>query len=190
MDRSDYPADQHIVHEYDGILEADNRLPRWWLYTLYGTIAFAAVYWLYYETYRTGASPKQVYDGEQMARAKIEAERLAAAGPITPEKLIEMSQNAAIVESGKAVFTTNCVSCHLATGGGQVGPNLTDPYWIHGGKPEQILASVRAGYLDKGMPPWGQVLGEAKVREVTAYALTLKNTNVAGGKAPQGDKEE
>lgn len=189
MDRKDFPADQHIVHEYDGILEADNRLPRWWLYTLYGTILFAACYWLYYHSYGTGHTPRQVYEGEKMARAKIEAERLAAAGPITPEKLVEMSRNVAILESGKAAFVANCVSCHAANGGGQVGPNLTDEFWIHGGKPEQLLASVRMGYLDKGMPPWGQVLGESKVREVAAYVYSLKNTNVPGGKAPQGEKE-
>lgn len=189
MNKNDYPADEHIVHEYDGILEADNRLPRWWLYTLYGAILFAICYWLYYQAYGTGQSPRQVFEAEKMERAKLEAEKLAAAGPITPEKLIEMSKNAAILESGKATFTTTCASCHAANGGGQVGPNLTDEYWIHGSGPDQLLASVRAGYLDKGMPPWGQVLGEGKVREVVAYVYSLKNTNVPGGKPPQGNKE-
>lgn len=181
-------TDPTIVHEYDGILEADNRLPRWWLYTLYGAIIFAAGYWLYYQSYGTGLTPTQAYEEERLARAKIEADRLNAAGPMTPEKLIEMSKNVAIVAQGKQTFTSTCASCHAANAGGQVGPNLTDEYWLHGGKPEQVLASVRNGWLDKGMPAWGPQLGEAKVREVAAYVYSLKGTNVPG-KPPQGEKE-
>jgi cytochrome c oxidase cbb3-type subunit III len=178
-----------IVHEYDGILEADNQLPRWWLYTLFGAIAFAGAYWLYYEVYGTGATPAQAFEAEQIERARAEAARLSADGPMTPERLIAMSQNAAILASGKELFKATCASCHAQNGGGQVGPNLTDEYWMHGGAPDRILASVREGFVDKGMPAWGPQLGEEKVREVTAYVVSLKGANVPGGKAPQGDKE-
>jgi cytochrome c oxidase cbb3-type subunit 3 len=181
--------EDNIVHEYDGILEADNRLPRWWLYTLFGSIIFAGGYWLYFHSYATGASPRVVYEAERMERAKVEAARLNAAGPITPEKLVAMAGNPAILAAGKATFGATCASCHAANAGGQVGPNLTDEYFIHGGSPEKLLATVRDGKLDKGMPPWGQTLGEGKVREVTAYVISLKGTNVPGGKAPQGEKE-
>ncbi len=182
-------TEDQIVHEYDGILEADNRLPRWWLYTLYGAIVFAGAYWLYYEAYGTGATPAQAYQAEKLERARVEAARLAAEGPMTPEKLVAMSRNAAILASGREVFTATCASCHLVTGGGQVGPNLTDGHWIHGGQPEKILATIRDGFLDKGMPAWGPQLGQEKVRDVTAYVLSIKGTNVPGGKEPQGTLE-
>lgn len=181
--------DERIVHVYDDIQEADNRLPRWWLYTLYGAIVFAAAYWLYYQSYGTAPSSFARYEAEKIERARGEAARLAAEGPLTPERLVAMSKNAAILASGKETFVATCASCHLASGGGQVGPNLTDTSWIHGGGPEQILISVRAGYLDKGMPAWGPQLGEAKVRDVVAYVISLKGTNVPGGKAPQGVPE-
>jgi cytochrome c oxidase cbb3-type subunit III len=180
---------EKIVHEVDGIQEADNELPRWWLYTLFGAMVFAAGYWLYYEEFKTGASPVQAFQAEKLEKAKAEATRLNAEGPMTPEKLVAMSKNMAIVSSGKALYSATCASCHAATGGGQVGPNLTDPYWVHGGKPEQILASVRQGWVEKGMPAWGPQLGEQKVREVAAYVISLKGTNVPGGKPPQGEVE-
>jgi cytochrome c oxidase cbb3-type subunit 3 len=180
---------EKIVHEVDGIEEADNQLPRWWLYTLFGSMIFAAGYWLYYEEYRTGLTPEQAFRVEKMEKAKAEAARLNAEGPLTPERLEAMSKNLAIVTSGKSLFTATCASCHAATGGGQVGPNLTDEYWLHGGAPERVLVSVRDGWVQKGMPAWGPQLGEQKVREVTAYVLSLKNTKVAGGKPPQGSVE-
>jgi cytochrome c oxidase cbb3-type subunit III len=124
-----------------------------------------------------------------MERARAEADRLAASGPFTPELLVAMAQNDAILAAGRATYAATCASCHAANGGGQVGPNLTDPYWVHGGGPEQILRSIREGWADKGMPAWGPQLGEEKVREVTAYVISLRGTNVPGGKSPQGDPE-
>ena len=79
------------------------------------------------------------------------------------------------------------VSCHLATGGGSIGPNLTDNAWLHGGRPTQMYRTVLEGVAARGMPAWGAQLGEAKVQAAVAYLLTLRNTIVAGGKAPQGE---
>jgi cytochrome c oxidase cbb3-type subunit 3 len=178
-----------IIHEYDGIQEADNDLPRWWLWILYGTIVFAGVYWLGYQALRAAPSPVEAYQAEKLEAARAEAVRLKAEGPLTPEKLVAMSQNAAIVREGRALFVATCASCHGPNAGGLVGPNLTDPYWIHGGSPIAVVTSVRKGWLDKGMPAWGPQLGEDRVREVAAYVMAIRNTNVAGGKPPQGEKE-
>jgi len=70
-----------------------------------------------------------------------------------------------------------------------VGPNLTDEFWLHGGKPEAVLASVTHGYPDKGMPAWKPVLGAEKVRLAAAYVLSLRGKSVANPKAPQGTKD-
>jgi cytochrome c oxidase cbb3-type subunit 3 len=94
-----------------------------------------------------------------------------------------------VVTSGKDIFAAACAPCHGADGGGRIGPNLTDAYWLHGGSPESIQRSVHDGWVDKGMPAWGPSLGEYRVREVAAYVVSLRGTNVAGGKPPQGTRE-
>jgi cytochrome c oxidase cbb3-type subunit 3 len=92
------------------------------------------------------------------------------------------------VEDGKQVFVSTCAACHRADGGGNIGPNLTDEFWIHGDKPQDIWSTVHNGIPAKGMPTWGPQIGEAKVASVVAYVLSIRNTNVPNGKAPQGEK--
>jgi len=70
-----------------------------------------------------------------------------------------------------------------------VGPNLTDKFWIHGAGPEDLLKAVNEGFPDKGMPPWGKMLGDEKTRNVVAFVLTLKGKNLPG-KEPQGNPVE
>lgn len=183
------PGDAPVVHEYDGIEECDNHLPTWWLWTLYGAIIFSVGYWFHYHTFKTGLGPTAAYEVDDKAYKEAEAEKMKKAGTVTPELLVKMSKDEAILKTGKEVFTANCVSCHLANGGGSVGPNLTDPFWIHGGAPEKIYKTIKEGVPAKGMLTWGPIIGEEKVRAATAYVITLKNTNVAGGKEAQGDKE-
>ena len=180
---------EKIIHEYDGIHEADNDLPRWWLLTFFGTVIFAGGYYLHYSAFKSGLNPGDAYKEESKAAAAAEAERIKSMGTLTPEALVSLSKDQGTVTAGKETFTTTCAACHGPNGGGTIGPNLTDEFWIHGGKPDQIYKSVRDGWVDKGMPAWGQSLGEQKVRQVAAYVYTLKNTNVAGGKAPQGDRD-
>ena len=118
-----------------------------------------------------------------------EAERIKQAGDVTDEMLVTLSKDSGTIDQGKAVFDQTCVTCHAAGGVGNIGPNLTDEYWLHGGGPKKIYGTVREGFLPKQMPAWGKQLGEEKTRAVVAYVLTLKNTNAPGGKAPQGEKE-
>src|SRR5262245_40850585 len=178
--------EDQVVHEYDDIRECDNQLPRWWVYILIGTVVFAAGYWFYYQVYGTGDSPLAVYQKE---KAAAQAAQLKAEGALTPERLVAMSHNAAIVGEGKVAFSQLCASCHGAQGGGQIGPNLTDEYWLWGGKPDDIFKTIRDGHVDKGMPAWGPQIGEPRVRVMAAYVLSIKDTHVANGKAPQGKKE-
>jgi cytochrome c oxidase cbb3-type subunit 3 len=194
--KKDRPSDpggdeqKPVLHVYDGDLqEEDNQLPNWWLWLFYGTITFAAVYWLVVHDMKLVSLPGESYDKELAAAQSAESQKSMSMGAVTPDALLAMSKDATVVAQGKEVFAGNCVACHKADAGGVVGPNLTDPYWLHGGAPDKIYVSVRNGWPDKGMPTWVGQLGEEKVRAVTAYVLTLKNTNVAGGKAPQGDKE-
>lgn len=179
-----------VVHEVDGIQELDNRLPLWWLWSLYGTIVFGALYWIVYEVSHFAPEPGEIYAAEVEKARADEAERIKKSGAVTGEGLVALSKDPATLATGKDVFVKTCVPCHRDDGGGTVGPNLTDAFWIHGGTPEKIYATVKDGVLDKGMPAWGAQLGPERVQAVVAYVLTLTNTNVPGGKAPQGERVE
>ena len=183
------PEENKVIHEVDGIQEYDNKLPNWWLYTLYGSILFGAGYWFHYQTSGFGDLPKAEYQIEMDKAAAVEAARIKAAGVMTPEALVALSKDKGTLEQGKQVFAATCVACHRADGGGVVGPNLTDDFWIHGAAPDKILKTITVGIPDKGMPAWGPQLGPDRVRSVTAYVISLRGTNVANGKAPQGDRD-
>lgn len=180
--------DSPVVHEYDGIIELDNRLPRWWLYSLFGAIGFAAVYWIYFHSAGGGELASREYARIRARQIAEEAERIKEAGEVTPEMLVTLTKDTGTIEQGREIFESNCVTCHGSGGKGMIGPNLTDDHWLHGGEPLQIYGTVRNGFLEKQMPAWGKQLGEGKVRAVTAYVMTIQGTNVAGGKAPQGEK--
>lgn len=176
------------VHLYDGDLrEEDNVLPFWWLCTLYGAIMFAFVYWYGEHELNAWSSREESFKQEMVAVRMKEA--ASAGADVSPETLIALSKTASSVSEGQQVFTSTCAPCHRADGGGNIGPNLTDEFWIHGGKPQDIFKTVREGVPAKGMPTWGPQLGDAKVTAVTAYVLSLRDSHVAGGKPPQGDKE-
>lgn len=173
-----------VVHEVDGIQELDNKLPNWWLATFYVAILFGIGYYFYYD----------IFDGEPQARVyrREMAQRMEAQGksvPITAALLEDMSHDSAAMGEAASLFAKTCASCHGGNGGGAVGPNLTDDYWLHGGGAERIFASINDGYPAKGMPAWGAQLGQAKIAPLAAYVLSMRGKNVVGGKAPQGEKE-
>lgn len=163
-------------HTYDGIQEYDQRLPNWWLYTLYGAIAFSIVFWFAYMIARVMPTDAARVEAEMSRLAAI---RLASSLDVTNDALFwDMSRNPVFTEAGKQTFNSLCVACHLASlkGKGEnptaVGPNLVDQAWIHGGTPKELYATVSKGVLAKGMPAWEPVLGQKKTAEVVAYVLS------------------
>jgi cytochrome c oxidase cbb3-type subunit 3 len=184
----DQDVDRVREHEFDGIREYDNRLPNWWLFTLYGSIVFSILYWLSLHTWRWSPLSHEQYAHEMAAAAELQLAAMADR-ELSDEALLLMSQVPATVERGHAVFEQFCVTCHRSDGSGQVGPNLTDAYWLHGGSPLQIHETVLHGVPDKGMAAWGNQLGPARVQDVVAFVLTLKGKNLPG-KEPQGTLED
>lgn len=166
------PIQGEIVHVYDGIEEADNALPRWWLATFFFTIVFGLVY------FRIGPSTRQEYVTEMAAH-------MSEGGVVTDDALVMLSGDPSTVEQGHQTFVQNCVVCHGDRAQGNIGPNLTDDSWLHGGAPANIYTTVRDGVSTVGMPQWGPVLGDHSVQAVVAYVLTLRDTNVPG-RPPQG----
>ena len=185
------PDQDHLLdHNYDGIQEYDNPMPRWWVTIFYVTILYAVLYWLNVPGIGSGKGRIASYEREIAALRAKQAAAAPAGGPVSEEALLAIVHDPAKLAAGKATFTTTCAPCHRADGGGQIGPNLTDDYWIHGGKPQQILSTVANGVPDKGMPAWGQVLGPDQIPGVVAYVISLRGTHPPNPKEPQGTKEE
>ena len=180
---------QLLDHEYDGIRELDNMLPRWWVWLLYGTIVFAAWYSGYYMS-GYGPTPQQ-----ELAASLKQIEALkpppAPSGAAATASIVAVLGNAKNIHEGQEVFKAKCVACHGDIGQGVIGPNLTDDYWIHGqGRIQDIAEVVATGVPDKGMPPWGPVLSADEARDVVVFIRSLHATNPPNAKAPQGDKYE
>jgi cytochrome c oxidase cbb3-type subunit 3 len=108
---------------------------------------------------------------------------------ISNETLLLMAKVPDRVHSGSPVFQSLCVTCHLADASGDVGPNLTDDYWLHGGQPMDILKTVTEGVPDKGMVAWMPKIGPQRVQDVVSYILTIRGSNLPG-KAPQGELDD
>ena len=87
------------------------------------------------------------------------------------------------------VFQVNCASCHARDGGGLIGPNLTDRYWIHGkGAYADLFKVVSAGVPDKGMPAWGSILKSDELLAAVIHVKALQGTRPEVSKAPQGSE--
>lgn len=180
-------SDPRVVHRYDDIEEYDSHLPNWWLYTLFGTIVFALGYYFYYSVLHVGPGSMAAFDQSMAADRRAAADRARSSGSMTDDALRTLARDSATVAEGRTVFMTTCVACHGPSGGGTIGPNLTDRAWLHGGAPTAIYHTVMEGVPAKGMPAWGAQLGAHRVEAAVAYVLTLRNTNAAGGKPAQGE---
>ena len=183
------PDQDHLLeHNYDGIQEYDNPMPRWWVYIFWATIVFSVLYWFNVPGFGIGKGRIANYNRD-MAAAAAAAARREAAQPkaASPQQLTAMAKDASVLALGRQTFGQNCAACHRADAGGQIGPNLTDDYWLHGAAIDQIHKTVTDGVLEKGMPPWGKVLKPAQLDAVVAYVFTLRGTNPPNPKPPQGD---
>lgn len=158
-------------HSYDGIHEYDQRLPNWWLYTLYGAIFFAFIYWfLQFQPGGMMMLSSQRVEAEMQA---VNAIRFASlAENINDDLLWEMSHNPIVVEAGKKTYYSICVTCHGENLEGGIGFNLSDDNWVHSNQATGVLNTVTNGVAGKGMQAWGPTLGAKKVAEVVAFVLS------------------
>ncbi len=176
-----------LGHDYDGIRELDNRLPPWWLYGFYACIVFAVIYLWRYQVSDTAPSSIDEYNiAMQKGADEKEAYLLHAANKVD-ENSVKLLTGEADLESGKAIFTTTCAPCHAADGGGIVGPNLTDDYWLHGGTIKDIFKTIKYGWQEKGMKSWQDDYTPVQIAQLASYIKSLRGKIPAKAKEAQGD---
>jgi cytochrome c oxidase cbb3-type subunit 3 len=174
-------------YDYDGIRELDNKLPPWWLWLFYITIAIGVVYLVYYHfSGREWSSEKEWEQEMEMAQAKVDA-YLATRADLVNENTVTVLSAGADLLLGKEIFDTKCAVCHAIDGGGGVGPNMTDQYWIHGGDIKDLFRIIKVGVPEKGMISWKSQLKPSQMQQVASYILTFQGTTPADPKDPQGD---
>lgn len=189
LDSKPLEKEQEIVldHNYDGIRELDNNLPPWWVYMFYATIIFGVGYFVYYEMFD---GPNQIDEYEtEVAQAKLDiAEFKKNNKDLIDAESVEFLDSPSDLAAGKALYTANCVACHKDNGGGGIGPNLTDDYWILGGGIKNIYNTIsEGGRAGKGMIAWKTDMKPSEIAQVSSYVMTLHGTNPADGKEAEGE---
>lgn len=176
-----------LNHDYDGIKELDNVLPPWWINLFYITIIFGLVYLVKYHI-MDGADQKKEFEIEmEEARIAVEEYKKTAKDLIDANSVTLLTDESDLA-AGKKIFETNCVACHRADGGGSIGPNLTDEYWILGGGIKNVFHTITEGGRDgKGMVAWKGTLKPSEIQLVASYVLSLQGTNPVDPKAPDGE---
>jgi cytochrome c oxidase cbb3-type subunit III len=176
-----------LDHDYDGIKELDNKLPPWWIYGFYLTILFAVVYLFIYQLSGIGKLSHEEYQAELLQAEKQKEERLKMNMDNVNEANVITLADAEALSKGKEAFIKFCSACHRPDAGGQVGPNLTDEYWLHGGGIKNVFKTITYGVPEKGMISWKAQLSAKQIQQVGSYILSLKGSNPAAPKEPQGD---
>jgi len=174
-------------HSYDGIEELDNPTPPWWVAGFVLSVIAGVIYLYRYDIAKTAPNQLEEY---AIAVQKGEAAKLAylaSAANNVDEHTVTALTDAADIEAGKAVFVQVCAACHGADGGGSVGPNLTDQYWLHGGSIKDIFRTITVGVQDKGMKSWKEDYSPRQIQQIASYIKTLQGTKPATPKASQGE---
>lgn len=184
-----FEKDMMLEHQYDGIAELDNPTPPWFMYLFYSTIVFGVIYLFVYHIAGDGQIMKNEYNEEvTIAEKAREAYMKKFANSVNENNVVAL-KDAKGLDEGKKLYTQNCVACHGQEAEGKVGPNLTDEYWIHGGDIKKVFHTLTEGVPEKGMISWKKSLNPIQIQQVASFVLSLKGTNPANAKEPQGDKE-
>lgn len=190
MDHQQHHEPQVLDHNYDGIQEYDNPTPGWWNLIFYGAIVFSVLYIIFFHFSPYGWTYADQMKWRQAAIAKRQqAAAKASYGSLEParDNLMRLSANKAALDAAKGLFMGKCAACHTQTGGGLVGPNLTDDVAKNIKQPEDVFKVISQGVTGTAMPAWEPQIGKDDCVLLAAYVIALRGTNVEGGKAPEGE---
>jgi cytochrome c oxidase cbb3-type subunit 3 len=184
VDASRPGHDELLDHEYDGIREYDNPLPRWWVWIFAGSFWFSIAYFFHYHVSHNGQSVAAAYEADVAEAREVQA-KASLAEPVNEESLGKLMADAALMNDAKGLFGLRCAQCHGDKGQGVIGPNLTDSAWLHGSSLTEIFGVIDQGVLAKGMPAWSKQMSAIEVRKLAAFVGTQRGKNLPG-KAPEG----
>ncbi len=198
-------------HEFDGISEINNPLPKWWTIMFYATLAWSVYYFAMYpglgnwQGFQNWTSSNQGI--KSLAESKAAVERNAQAGTpsnldreiaaanetygkefakYTSRSVEELQNDPDALNVGQRLFLQNCSQCHGSDARGQRGfPNLTDNDWLYGGTVDKIKETLLHG-RKAAMPAWKDALGDQGIKEMTAYVLSLSGRKVNDKDAAAG----
>jgi len=179
--------DQHeehdLEHNYDGIQELDNPPPRWIMALFYITIGFSIIYAAYFFWFDVG----DLQDAQYIKKSQIHDAKYKVANEATDE-LIVMTESTDI-EEGKAIYSEmSCFACHGMNGeGNAIGPNLCDNSWINGCDFQSVFNIIKNGNPAKGMAAYKTQLSDSRIQLAASYVLSLRGSNPANAKEPQGE---
>ena len=200
-ERDDHSGVETTGHEWDGIKELDNPLPRWWLIVWYACIAVAIVYWVLFPAWPTltGYTPGILGQSDRVNVANdikaLDAQRGAEGVMLEKASLeqIEKTPNlqAFAMAEGQAIFGNNCAPCHGQGGAGGKGyANLRDDVWLWGGQLADIEQTLKYGIRSghplarvSMMPSFGRdgLLKPQEVNDLTEYVVSLSHRTASPG---------
>ncbi len=193
-------------HEWDGIRELNNPLPRWWLYILYASCAFALLYWVLYPSW-PGVSDHSKGVLGWTRHATLDAEITAAKAKqsayvekIAALPMAEVANDPELLTfanaGGRSAFGLNCAQCHgSGAAGGKGYPNLNDDDWVWGGTLDAIEATIRYGIRSahpetrqNDMPAFGvdEILTAEQINDVAEHVLALSQSATDPAAAERG----
>ena len=185
-----------LNHNYDGIRELDNNLPPWWVGMFYSTIVFAFLYIGIYHFSDIGKLQiaeyeQEVKESEIAIAAYNAAQKAEKAANLTADNVTILTATDRLA-AGQENFKSYCVACHGTLGEGleNLGQNLTDKYWIHGGGIKNIFRTISEGVPGKPMVAWKDAISADEIQELASYILTLEGTDPPNARPPEGELYE
>jgi cytochrome c oxidase cbb3-type subunit 3 len=193
LEKPDHLDDGTTGHEWDGIRELDNPLPRWWLMIFYACVAWSVVYWVLMPAWPgiSGYTKGLLHKSDRAELvgelAGLKTLRGAEAVQIRNASLEQIESDpklqAYALAVGQSVFGDNCATCHGAGGtGGKGYANLRDDVWLWGGTLEDIQHTIQVGVRSDNpharfsqMPAFGrdQILAAPQIEDLTEYVVAL-----------------
>jgi cytochrome c oxidase cbb3-type subunit 3 len=192
---------QTTGHNWDGLTELNNPLPRWWLWIFYACILFSIGYWVVYPAWPLVSSFTGGVFGWHSRSAIVEqvaalqASRAPMVTKLAGTELAGVEKDPALLDFtlayGRVAFRENCAPCHGAGGGGAVGyPNLIDDDWLWGGTTDALQATITHGIRNADpdsrqsqMPAFGRegILNSAQINDVAGYVRSLSGLEIPAG---------
>lgn len=175
-----------LEHEYDGIRELDNNLPPWWVWMFFATVIFAVGYMIHYHVIKTGDLQIAEYNKDMKQSAQDVQDYLSKMAMNVDETTATLMTEESDLAAGKSIFANNCIACHKEKGEGNIGPNLTDEYWLISNDIKILFQTIKIGTAN-GMPEHASKLNPIQIQQVASFVLSLPYTP---GKDPEGKKME